>query len=116
MTIDAKTFIQTASKEQMDIIFALSDLGEEESRLAKKINAILESAKKDGICRVGEGITICESDDDIAIITSEDREKLNSVRKQMAALLKNAHDEMGMQNVGIIQRQYENYKEFLTET
>lgn len=101
-------FLKTASVEQRSLLFKLADLAEKEKELSKKINSICSSVNT-GIYSDGEGITVCENEDDMAIISLGPRLELKEVRDEIADLLKKAVTDLGMGDVGIIQRQYKNY-------
>lgn len=110
MTIGIEEFLKIATPEQIQVLSDLSDLAEKESELAEKINSIYSTAKKwPGIYSDGNGITLCEDEDDARIISLEHRIELKEVKDKMAILLKKAVKQFNMGDVGIIQRQYPNY-------
>lgn len=110
MPIGIEEFMKTASADQVLLLCKLADLAEKESEICKKINRIYSSADKwPGIYSNGEGITLCEDADDANVISLSQKIELKEVRDEMANLLKIAINELGMGNVGIIQRQYNNY-------
>ncbi len=111
-TIPTEIFIKNATYEQKKLLFQLHDLALKEQEITQKINKIYGSISK-GIYSEGSGITLCENDDDANIISNKLRIDLNFVRSQMARLLKKAVDELGMDNIGIIKRQYPNYIKYL---
>lgn len=110
MTMGIEEFIKIATPEQMQILFDLSELAEKENELAKKINNIYSTAKNwPGIYSDGEGITLCENEDDAHIISLGHKIELRDVREKIAILLKKAVKQFNMGDVGLIQRQYHNY-------
>lgn len=112
MTITVEEFMRTATTEQKQLLFDLSDLAKKENEIAGKINRIYDTVKYGiGVHEDETGITLCEDEDDANVISSGLRHELNSVRNQISELLKKAVSELGMSEVGIIQRQYKNYVE-----
>lgn len=110
MVIGIEEFMRTATYEQKQILFDLSDLAEKEYELAKKINEIYSVANKwPGIYSDHDAITLCESEDDADVISLGKKLELKEIRSKMAILLKRAVNELNMGDVGIIQRQYGNY-------
>jgi len=110
MSIGLEEFLKTATPEQRQLLFDLSDLAKKEQELAEKINKIYSSANKwPGIYSDGEAITLCEDEDDANIISIEPKRELIKVRNKIAELLKKAVNDLNMGDVGIIQRQYKNY-------
>ena len=110
MAIGIEEFMKTASAEQKSLLFKLSDLAEKESELCKKIDRIYPSAsKRPRIYSDSVGITLCEDADDANVISLGSKLELKEVRDEIATLLKKAVNELGMEDVGIIQRQYKNY-------
>ena len=108
MAIGVEEFLKTANDEQISLLFELADLAEKEKELAEKINKIYSSVNK-GIYSDGKGITLCEDEDDANVISLGSRLELKDVRYEIAGLLKKAVNDLGMGDVGIIQRQYKNY-------
>lgn len=110
MAIEIEEFMKTATQEQRQLLFDLSDLAEKEKELADKINKIYSVAGKwPGIYSDGEGITLCENEDDANVISIGHKMELKDVRNKIVILLKKAVGELDMKDVGIIQRQYKNY-------
>lgn len=108
MTITVEEFIKTATPEQRQLLLDLYDLAEKEAELREKINRVY-SSRNTGIYSNGVGIVVCEDKDDADIISFDKKIELKKVRTKIAELLKKAVDELGMGDVGIIQRQYKNY-------
>ena len=106
--LSIEEFLKTATSEQRQILFDLHDLAEKEHEIAEKINKIYSSTNI-GIYSNGAGITLCEDKEDANIISIAPKYELMCVRAQITELLKKAVNGLGMENVGIIQRQYENY-------
>ena len=110
MVIGIEDFMKTATSEQIQLLFNLSDLAEKENEIAEKINKIYSTVNKwPGIYSDGKGITLCEDEDDANVISIRHKLELQEVRDNIIRLLKKAINELGMENVGIIQRQYKNY-------
>lgn len=109
MVIGIEEFMKTATPEQRRLLFDLSDLAEKEKDLADKINKIYSIVADTGIYSDGKGITLCEDEDDAHIISLGHKTELKDVRDKIVMLLKKAVSELGMEDVGIIQRQYKNY-------
>ena len=106
--LSIEEFCKIATVEQMTLMSDLYDLVQKELELAKKINAIYCSTDK-GIYSTGEGITLCEDSDDANVISLELKVELKEIRQKIASLLSKAMNELSMGNVGLIQRQHENY-------
>ena len=81
---------------------------QKEVAIAKKINEIYESIDK-GIHFSDEGVSVCESRDDADAISLGLKTELEEVRSNIGKLLKKAVDKLHMEDVGMIQRQYNNY-------
>lgn len=91
------------------LLCRLADLAEKESKLCKEINRIYSNIEWPGIYTGREGITLCEDTDDANIISLNQKIELKEVRDEIVNLLKRAVNEFEMGDVGIIQRQYNNY-------
>lgn len=110
MPIGIEEFLKSATPEQKQLLFDLGDLAKKEHDFAEKINRICSCpGKGQGIYDDGMAVTLCESDDDVAIISAGPRRDLKEVRSKIVNLLKKAIKDIGMGDVGIIQRQYKNY-------
>lgn len=107
-TLSIEEFLKIATPEQRQILSNLHDLAEKERELDEKINRIYSSVNT-SIYSNGVGITVCEDADDANIISLGPKLELKEVRDNIAELLKKAVNELKMENVGIIQRQYKNY-------
>lgn len=107
-TLSIEEFFQIATLEQKELLSKIHDDVQKEVEIAKKINEIYKSIDN-GICSSGEGITICESKDDADAISLGLKIELEDVRKNIGVLLKKAVDKLHMGDVGMIQRQYNNY-------
>lgn len=106
--LSIEEFCKIATHEQMTLLSDLSDLVQKEIELAKKINAIYGSISK-GIYSTEQGITLCEDTDDANVISLSLKVELKDLREKIAGLLNKAIDELSMGNVGLIQRQHNNY-------
>lgn len=111
--LSIEEFFKIATTEQKELLSDIYNGVQEEVEIAKKINDIYKSIDQ-GIYSNGKGITICESEDDANIISLKLKEELKTVRSRIGKLLKKAIDELEMENVGIVQRQYDNYVTELT--
>lgn len=98
--------MKSLSWEQGQILTNLADLAEEEKKLVDEINA--RAPTPSGILRIGDGITVCEDEDDWRVITMRQRSELRAVREKIASNLSKALD-FGMGCLGLIQRQCMNY-------
>jgi len=108
MVITIEQFIQTATDEQKEILFKLYNLAMKERELSHKINTVYINLPN--IMEVEKNaITICEDRDDSDVITIGLKKELQDIRSQMSNILIKAVNELGMSDVGIIQRQYKNY-------
>ncbi len=106
MTVSIDDFIPTATEEQKQVLFNLALLAERENEICKKYNEKIkpysEMAKK-------ENPIIQEDAGDFALLaTKEERDELKRIREKMKTLYMKAV-EIGMKDLGIIQRYYENY-------
>ncbi len=107
-TLSIYEFFEIATLKQKELLSELYENAEKEAMILKKINTIYESVRN-GVYSSCGTVTVCESVDDANIISLELKGELEKVRKDIGALLKKAVDELHMGNVGIIQRQYNNY-------
>lgn len=106
--LSIEEFFKIATLEQKELLSDLYDNIEKEIQMTKKINNIYGSIGQ-GICSTDHSVTVCESEDDANVISLRLKIELKEVRKNIGVLLKKAVDKFEMGNVGIIQRQYDNY-------
>ena len=99
--------METATDDQRNIMFDLVDLVEKEKELCKKIDKIFSSIKS-GVHYSGGAISVCEDEDDALIISIKPRNELKLVRNQIGVLMQKAID-LGMGDVGIIERNSDYY-------
>ena len=107
-TLSIEEFYRIATPEQNELLSDLYDAVQKEIEIAERINKIYRSIDT-GIHCNGEGITVCESEDDANVISLGLKIELKEARSQVRMLLKKAVDELNMGNVGMIKRQYDNY-------
>ncbi len=107
-TISIEEFLKIATSEQKQLLLDLHDNAQKEYDIIKKIKNVYESVGV-GVCHIDGGISICENEDDADIISLRLRMGLETIRENIGTLLKKAVYELEMRNVGIIQRQYNNY-------
>ena len=107
-TLSIEEFFPIATLEQKELLSEIYDEVQKEVAIAKKINVIYGSIDN-GIYSSGEGITVCENGDDADVISLGPKMELKDVRENIGRLLKKAVDELHMEDVGMIQRQYGNY-------
>lgn len=107
-TLSIEGFFPIATLAQKELLSDIYDGVQKEVAIAKKINAVYGSTDN-GIYSSGEGITICENRDDADVISLGLKMELKEVRENIGKLLKKAVDELHMEDVGLIQRQYHNY-------
>ena len=112
-TLSIEEFYSIATDEQKKLLSDLHDLVQQEVELAKKINNVY-SSMENGIYSTGEGITLCEDSDDANVISSGFKMELKDIRRKIGTLLIKATKELSMDNVGLIQRQLANYKNYVT--
>ncbi len=112
-TLSIEEFYSIATNEQKKLLSDLHDLVEKEVELAKKINNIYKSIEN-GIYSTEEGITLCEDSDDANVISAGIKSELNDTRRKIGTLLTKAANEFSMGNVGLIQRQLANYKNYIS--
>jgi len=114
MTISVDDFMKSATDEQQELLFELADLAKEEEKAAdaynKKIKPYQEMARNANPMRDRQYTKIIQEDagDFAAIAAHKEREKLNGITEKMGNLHIKAV-EIGMGNLGIIQRTYEHY-------
>jgi len=101
-------FMKTATEEQKDLLFKLSETAEQEKKCADKTNRIYSSVRSGAYSPDGFSITICEDEDDAMVISTGARQELKRVREQMKSYMKRAVN-LGMGDLGLIQRTYEQY-------
>jgi hypothetical protein len=107
LTIDQ--FMEIATPEQAKLLREIVKGVRDEHKLAREIDGIYSAPVQGGIYS-GDGfsITPCEDEDDAAVISAKPRRDITHVRAQMKVYMQEAV-ELGMTNVGLIQRQYEHF-------
>jgi hypothetical protein len=109
MPITIEEFLKNASEEQKNTLVEISDLAEQEHTYTQKINTAIEAVNGKGVYSSdGVSLTLCEDEDDFAVITANDRMKLQRIRKRISEIYDRAIN-LGMGDLGIIQRHYEHY-------
>lgn len=108
MTTTIEDFMKTARPEQRELLLSLAETAEKEERLAGQVVRIMNSAGPGACVSDGFSVTPCEDEDDARIISANPRQELQRVRSQMRDYMLKAV-ELGMQDLGIIQRNYEHY-------
>jgi hypothetical protein len=106
MPTSIEDFMKTATKEQKDMLFKLSELVEQENKYVNEINRINSSMKSGIYSPDGISITLCEDEDDAMVISMKPRRELREVKEQMKSYMQEAV-ELGMGHLGLIQRNYE---------
>ena len=112
MTISIEEFMKKATKEQKQILFDLAELAKQENTVNKKYNEKIkpfyEMAKAANPMNDGQYTRIIKEDaEDFALIaTREERDELKIIKEKMKELYIKAI-EMGLGELGIIQRNYE---------
>jgi hypothetical protein len=110
ITLSIEEFFPIATLEQKELLSDIYDNVQKEVAITKKINEIYGSID-DGIYFSDGGVTILESKDDADAISLGLKTDLKDVRSNIGELLKKAVNELHMEDVGMIQRQYSNYVE-----
>lgn len=95
--LTVEDFMKTASEEQKDLLFKMSDVAEEENQLIKKLNNIQTNASNFGF-----------DSEYVTIASVKPKQELKEVKEKMKTYMEKAI-ELGMKNLGIIQRNYEHY-------
>ncbi len=114
MTKRIEEFIKTASKEQKSVLFKIHELGEQEQKLVEAYNKKIEPHQKairdTNELKDGQYAKIIREDaNDLALITTfDEREKLQNIRNEIKKYVMKAV-ELGMEDVGFIERNYEHY-------
>ena len=108
MSTTIEDFMKTATGQQKDLLFKLSEIAEKERYCVGKINTIYNSTKSGVYSPDGVGITICEDDDDARVISMKPRQELKEIKEQIKMYMEKAV-ELGMKNLDFIQRNYETY-------
>lgn len=108
MATSIENFMETATDEQRELLFDMTRWAEYEKKYSDEVNRICDSIKSGVYSSDGISITLCEDKDDAMIISAEPRRKLKKVRELMKENMKKAV-ELGMEHLGIIQRNYEHY-------
>lgn len=106
--INLEEFLKNANDNQKELLFHLGEAAKKEDELCKKINSVFNSIKSGVYSPDGFGITVCEDEDDALIISAKDREELEKVKGMMKGYMIEAIN-LGMGNLGIIQRNYKEY-------
>jgi hypothetical protein len=101
-------FLKSAKDNQKDLLYKLVEVAKKEDELCNRINQVYDSIKSGVYSPDGIGITVCEDEDDAKIISAKDREELERVRGMMKGYMIEAVN-IGMSNLGIIQRNYKEY-------
>jgi len=105
---DLESFVEQATPEQRKVLFTLSDLHEQEVKLMDQIKRIYASKQSGIYSSDGMSITPCEDNDDAFVISFGPRKELTDVKKQTKYLVIKAVG-LGMGNLGLIRRHYEEY-------
>ena len=109
MATAIEDFIGTATDEQREVLTNLSRTGKEEKKLTDEVEAVYKSINTGGVYSLdGHSVTICEDNDNAAIISAGPKKELRIVKEKMATYMKKAL-ELDMGHLGIIQRNYETY-------
>ena len=114
MTVSIDDFMLKATDEQKQLLFDLVELGEKENAICekynKKIKPYAKMAQKADPMKDGQYAKIIAEDaEDFALLaTKEERKELKQVKNKMKELYLKAV-KIGMGDLGIIQRNYENY-------
>ncbi len=111
-TLSIDKFLKIATSKQKELLLEIYENVEEEKEIVKRIGDIYTSIGN-GMYITEKGITICENEDDANVISLKLKTDLKIVRTNIGTLLKRAIEELQMRNVGIIQRQYNNYAAYL---
>ena len=109
--LNVEEFLKDANDKQKGLLSKLVEISTKERELCGKINRVYASRGSGVHSPDGFSITICEDDDDAAIISAKDKEELEGVRRLMKGYMVEAVS-LGMGNLGIIRR---NYKEYVGE-
>ena len=70
MPISIEDFIKSATNEQKELLFKLSETAKQEKKLEDKINYIYNSIKSGTYSQNDHSITVCEDKDDAFVISS----------------------------------------------
>jgi len=109
MTRNIDEFLANSTKEQKELLFNLTELAKREHSVREKINKITKCAKESGgYIEGGHSLVMCEDEEDVAILTYNDRKELKSIREEMKSYMLRAVD-LKMADLGIIERTYETY-------
>jgi len=114
-TITIPNFMKTATREQKELLFDLSELAEQEKNvrdtIEKKVAPHKKEAENASELTDGQyaGIIREDAQDYAMLATVNERRELNGIREKMKVLMIKAVKEYKMGNVGIIQRQYNHY-------
>lgn len=114
-TVTVDDFIKTATEKQKAVLFELSDLAEQEKNLVdaynKKVAPHIADASNASELIDGQGAQSIREDAGFYahLATLDEQGKLKEVRAKMKSLLVSTVNDYGMANLGIVQRQYQNY-------
>ena len=114
MVVSIEDFMEKATKDQKQVLFELAELSKQENATCEKYNKKIEPYSKmaEGADPMKDGQyakIIREDAEDLALLTTkEERDELKRIRGEMKVLYIKAV-EIGMDDLGIIQRHYENY-------
>lgn len=109
MSITLKEFLSTASPEQAEVIEKIRNYGKREAELCNYINGMAEAVTSGrGYTSDGVSLIPCADEDDFRVWTGSQRTQLDTVRKQISGLFQRSV-ELGMGNLGFVQRNYEHY-------
>jgi hypothetical protein len=106
--INIKEFLDKATDAQKGLLKKLTETAQKENELCDKINRVYASMKSGVYSPDGFSITVCEDEDDAIIISAKDQEELDRVKGIMKGYMIEAVN-LGMGNLGIIQRNYKEY-------
>ena len=110
MALTLEQFMKIATQEQSQLLQELAGVARQEEQLAERISRIFQNAKPEEVYSPdrGHSWTLLEDEDDAAVITMGSREELRRIRERMKGYFIRAA-EIGMKDVGFIQRNYEQY-------
>jgi len=114
-TITIEDFMKKATKEQKELLFSMSELAEQEKKVAdtieKKVAPHRRNAENANELIDGQyaGIIRQDAQEYAVLATVNERKELNGIREKMKELMIKAVKNYNMGTVGIIQRNYKHY-------
>jgi hypothetical protein len=108
---ELEAFFKNSTDKQKSLLLKIVETSQLENETCERINRVYNSIKSGVYSSDGYSISVCEDEDDAAILSAKDRQELASIRDKIKGYMIEAV-KIGIGNLGIISR---NYKEYVGE-